>query len=246
VKVSKGQKVPATPPLAVQARLGAAVKAHRQRLGVTQEELAWRADMHRTYIADIERGVRNITLRSIINLAAALQVSVASLLAAPGETVHGANEGPPASEILLVDGNSAEAEQVILALAHAKFTNPVTIARDGEEALDYFFARGRFKGRNITETPQLVLLDLKLPKLDGLEVLRRVRAQEATRAVPVVVLASSRDDRLVAESARMGAEHVIVKPFAVEKLLAILPKLDLRCVIGRVAPSPNGSAAPAP
>ncbi|HWA28842.1 MAG TPA: helix-turn-helix transcriptional regulator [Lacunisphaera sp.] len=88
VKVPNGQKVPAKGPHELQVRLGRAIKAERQRLGITQEELAWRADMHRTYIADIERGVRNITLKSIANLAEALEVSVASLLA-PAEAGRG-------------------------------------------------------------------------------------------------------------------------------------------------------------
>lgn len=201
--------------------------------------------MHRTYIADIERGVRNITLRSIINLAAALQVTVSSLLAEPGETVHGPNEGHVASEVLLVESNPAEAEQVVQALAQAKFTNPVTVARDGEEAIDYLLGRGQFKGRAPSDTPHLVILDLKIPKLDGLEVLRRMRAQESTRSVPVVILTGARDERTLLECARLGADTVITKPLTVEKLAGVIPKLNLRWAIGRANGHTSAAARPA-
>lgn len=193
--------------------------------------------MHRTYIADIERGVRNITLRSIINLAAALQVSVSSLLAEPGETVHGPNDAPAASEVLLIEGNAQEAEQIVQALAEARFTNPVTTVRDGEEALEYLNRRGP------AELPHLVLLDLKPGKLDGIDVLRRMRAQESTKSVPVVILAAARDERTLLECARLGADTVIVKPLTVEKLAGVLPRLNVRWAIRRA----NGhSAGPAP
>lgn len=191
--------------------------------------------MHRTYIADIERGVRNITLRSIINLAAALQVTVSSLLAEPGESVHGPDDAPAASEVLLVEGNAQEAEQVVQALAQAKLTNPIATVRDGEEALDYL------KRRVPSDLPHLVLLDLKPGKIEGVDVLRRMRAQEATKSVPVVILMSARDERVLLECARLGADTAIMKPLTAEKLAAVLPRLDLRWAIGRA----NGHAASA-
>ena len=232
VKVPKGQKFPAPPPQAVQARLGGAVRAHRQRLGITQEELAWRADMHRTYIADIERGVRNITLRSIINLAAALQVSVSVLLAEPGEQVPAAEVG--AREILVVEPDAAEAEVLVRTLTEANVKNPITVVRDGPEAFEHLAGRDAAKGRAPAPGPQLILLEANLPKGSGLDVLRRLKSEDATKDIPVAILSAQRDDRLAQECARLGAEQLLVKPVAFEKLAQIIPKLRLHwALVGR-------------
>lgn len=235
MKAPKGQKVPRIDAHAVQARLGAAVKAHRQRLGVTQEELAWRADMHRTYIADIERGVRNITLRSMINLAAALQISAAALLAGPGDLSAAA--APPA-EILLVEPNRGDAEQAVRVLLEANLSNSVTVIPDGVEALEYLSGRGRSQDRPSASPPQLILLDLGLPKSSGLELLRRLRADEATKTIPVVVLASSRDERLIPEAERLGAAHHLLKPLELGNFIRAIPKLGLNWAV-----VPRGAAS---
>lgn len=181
--------------------------------------------MHRTYIADIERGVRNITLRSIINLAAALQVSVSALLAEPGD-LQPAGEFAP-REILVVESSATDADALVRAFAEANITNPITVVRDGAEAFDYLGARGEFRSRAGRPAPQLILLDANLARGTGLEVLRRLRGDEATRRIPVVMLFSGRDERTEQEAARLGAEQVILKPVAFDKFAQIIPKLRL-------------------
>jgi CheY-like chemotaxis protein/DNA-binding XRE family transcriptional regulator len=192
----------------------------RLRLGVTQEELAWRANLHRTYIADIERGGRNPTLRSIMSLAGALQVSVASLLAQPSDFQHGSSVG----EIVLVEDNAADAHLTLRAFKCAKFSNPVTVIRDGAAALDYLFGPARPAARL---QPLLILLDLNLPKVSCVEVLRRIKANKHTEHIPVVVLTVSKDDKNILECARLGAEQYIVKPVEFGKFSQVSPRLDL-------------------
>jgi two-component system response regulator len=114
--------------------------------------------------------------------------------------------------ILLVEDNPNEEELTIRALNKNRLANKVIVARDGAEALDFLFARGAYAGRNASELPQLTLLDLKLPKLSGLEVLRVIRADERTKLLPVVVLTTSKDDRDLTASYALGANSYIVKP----------------------------------
>jgi CheY-like chemotaxis protein/DNA-binding XRE family transcriptional regulator len=207
--VAKKEKVPRNGP-ALQIRLAAAVKSSRQKLGITQEELAWRASMHRTYLADIERGVRNITLRSIENLAHALQLSIEGLLS--GASAPGSVSAPETSnEVLLVEDNPEDIELTLRAFRRAKFSNKLTVARDGAEALAYLFRTGQHAKRTGGQ-PQLVLLDLGLPKVSGLEVLRQLRAHKATKDIPVVVLTVSGEDATILECSRLGTINYIVKP----------------------------------
>jgi two-component system response regulator len=114
--------------------------------------------------------------------------------------------------ILLVEDNPDDEALARRALARIEIPNQVAVARDGAEALDFLFATGSFATRDTGELPAVVLLDLKLPKVDGLEVLRRVRADPRTRLLPVVVLSSSDEEHDVAESYRLGANSYIRKP----------------------------------
>ncbi len=114
--------------------------------------------------------------------------------------------------ILLVEDNADDVELTLRAFQRGKLANDVVVARDGVEALDYLLARGEHAGRTADTDPQLVLLDLKLPKVDGLEVLRQLRAEERTRLLPVVVLTSSREERDIVESYRLGANSYVRKP----------------------------------
>jgi CheY-like chemotaxis protein/DNA-binding XRE family transcriptional regulator len=206
----------------LQVRLGAAIKAHRRQLGVTQEELAWRADLHRTYLADIERGSRNITLRSVANLARALETSVESLLSAA--SLAGKTGGM--GEVLLVEDNADDAELTLRAFRQANFSNPIKVVKTGREALDYLLCRGRYAGRHPL-APQLVLLDLNLPDLSGQEVLKEIKSHRATKHLPVVVLTISRDDRNIIECGRLGADNYIIKPVDFQNFSKITPKLNL-------------------
>ena len=115
-------------------------------------------------------------------------------------------------EILLVEDNPNDVELALHALKKHNLANRIQVVRDGAEALDFLFARGAFSHRDINQTPRVVLLDLKLPKVDGLEVLRQIKGDPRTRKIPVVVLTSSREERDVMESYNLGVNSYILKP----------------------------------
>ena len=115
-------------------------------------------------------------------------------------------------EILLVEDNRSDLELALRALREQNICNNVDVARDGAEALDFVFCRGKFAGRSMTDLPKVILLDLKLPLVDGMEVLRQIRADSRTRHVPVVVLTSSCEERDVVESYSLGVNSYIQKP----------------------------------
>ena len=114
--------------------------------------------------------------------------------------------------ILLVEDNADDEVLTLRALKKNNIRNEVVIARDGSEALDYLFGTGSHAGRNLTVMPQVILLDLKLPKVDGLEVLRRVRAHERTRLLPIVILTSSNEERDRINGYGLGANSYVRKP----------------------------------
>jgi CheY-like chemotaxis protein len=117
-----------------------------------------------------------------------------------------------AKAILLVEDNPDDADLALRALKKNNILNDVVVARDGVEALDYLFGTGMYAGRNVEDLPAVVLLDLKLPRIDGLEVLRRLRADARTRITPVVILTSSKEDRDIVEGYSRGANSYIRKP----------------------------------
>jgi len=114
--------------------------------------------------------------------------------------------------ILLVEDNPDDEALTLRAFKKHNITNEVVVAHDGAEALEYLFGTGRYAGRDLEVMPQLILLDLKLPKVDGLEVLRQLRADDRTRLLPVVVLTSSTEERDLVESYRLGANSYVRKP----------------------------------
>jgi two-component system response regulator len=114
--------------------------------------------------------------------------------------------------ILLVEDNPDDEELTLLAFKNNRIANPVYVARDGAEALDFLFRKGAYADRDQKSNPRLVLLDLKLPKVGGLEVLKRLRAEPATQALPVVVLTTSNQDEDIVNSYRFGANSFIRKP----------------------------------
>ena len=115
-------------------------------------------------------------------------------------------------EILLVEDNPSDVELTLHALRKNNFTNRIHVVRDGEEAMEFIFCEGDYSGRRPEEGPKVVLLDLHLPKVSGLEVLRRVKADSRTNAIPIVVLTSSREERDVVDSYQLGVNSYIVKP----------------------------------
>jgi CheY-like chemotaxis protein len=119
-------------------------------------------------------------------------------------------------EVLLVEDNPSDAELTMRALKQRNLANKLFHARDGAEALDFVFAQGAFEDRKVENGPKVVLLDLKLPKVDGLEVLRRIKADERTKKIPVVVMTSSREDRDLLSCYEFGVNGYVVKPVEFE------------------------------
>lgn len=130
-------------------------------------------------------------------------------------------------EILLVEDNPQDAELTIRALKKHHLGSHLVHVEDGQAALDFLFGAGAYEGRDAHHQPKVVLLDLKLPKVDGIEILRRIRADERTKLLPVVVLTSSREDRDMIESYRLGANSYIVKPVEFEAFSEAVSKLGL-------------------
>jgi two-component system, response regulator len=130
-------------------------------------------------------------------------------------------------EILLVEDSPDDLEMTLHALRKGKVANRVQVARDGAEALDFIFCQGAFAARKMSGGPKVVLLDLKLPKVDGLEVLKRVKEDPRTRKIPVVVLTSSKEQNDVVESYHLGVNSYIVKPVSFEQFVAAVQELGI-------------------
>ena len=115
-------------------------------------------------------------------------------------------------DIILVEDNPGDAELTIRALRKNKIINKLLHLEDGEDALEYIFATGKYADRNIYEMPKVILLDLKMPKISGLEVLKKIKSDERTKIIPVVLLTSSKEDNDIIESYKLGVNSYIVKP----------------------------------
>jgi CheY-like chemotaxis protein len=129
--------------------------------------------------------------------------------------------------VLLVEDNPTDAELTLRALRGRGMRNEFVVARDGAEALDFLFATGAHAGRNPERHPRLVMLDLRLPKVDGIEVLRRIKSDARTKTIPVVVLTSSRQDPDITACYELGANSYIVKPVEFESFAAAVSELGL-------------------
>ena len=134
--------------------------------------------------------------------------------------------------ILLVEDNPADAELTLRAFRRRKLANPIAVARDGGEALDYVYRRGAFAGG--APVPGLILLDLRLPKVDGLEVLRQLKSHPVYRSIPVVVLTTSAEDRDIKRSYDLGAASYIIKPVEFEKFQEVVERIDLYWILTNV------------
>jgi two-component system response regulator len=132
-----------------------------------------------------------------------------------------------AVEILIVEDNPRDAELTLRALKKNNLANNVLIAEDGAEALDFFFCRGKFEKRNILTPPKVVLLDLKLPKISGLEVLRLVKSDKRTSHIPIVVVTSSKQEPDMVEAYELGANSYVVKPVDFDQFLNAMSSLGL-------------------
>jgi CheY-like chemotaxis protein len=130
-------------------------------------------------------------------------------------------------EILIVEDSPQDLELALRALKKANLTNHIQVARDGVEALDFIFGEGLYAGRKMEDGPKVILLDLKLPKVNGLEVLKRIKSDVRTKAIPVVVLTSSKEQNDVVESYKLGVNSYIVKPVNFEGFAAAVQELGM-------------------
>lgn len=132
-------------------------------------------------------------------------------------------------EILLVEDNPNDVELALHALKQNHIANRIHVVRDGAEALEFIFSEGKYQDRNNKDLPppKVILLDLKLPKVDGLEVLRRIKADENTKAIPVVMMTSSHEERDIVESYRLGVNSYIVKPVDFDQFTDVVRQLGM-------------------
>jgi two-component system response regulator len=142
--------------------------------------------------------------------------------------------------ILLVEDNPDDEVLTLRALQKNNIRNEVIIVRDGEQALHYLFGEGAYAGRDVTQMPQVVLLDLKLPKISGLEVLRRLRAAERTRFLPVVILTTSDEDQDRLQGYSLGANSYVRKPVEFDRFIEAVRQLGLYwLILNELAPAPR-------
>jgi CheY-like chemotaxis protein len=190
--------------------------------------------MHRTYICDVERGSRNVSLETIERLAQALQISMSTLFSyklLPEKPAARPVTEDKMVDILLVEDNPDDANLTLRTLNRANIANRIQVVRDGAAALDYLFCIGAFANRHPGDLPQLILLDLNLPKIDGMEVLRQIKANLQTRPIPVVVLTVSNRAEDAIESRKLGAEAYIAKPVDFKNFSEVVPKLNLHWAV---------------
>jgi two-component system response regulator len=147
-------------------------------------------------------------------------------------------QGKKDSVILLVEDNPQDEKLALRAFSKSRVANEVVVARDGVEALDYLFGTGDYAGRDVRDMPQVMLLDLKLPKIDGLEVLTKVRADERTHYLPVVVLTSSDEQKDLVDSYRLGTNSYVRKPVDFVQFAEAIHTLGLYWLVLNRVPAP--------
>ena len=144
-----------------------------------------------------------------------------------------------AVEILLVDDSPEDVELTIRALRRHKIANDIEVVEDGAEALDFLFCRGAYKGRKFPHPPKLILLDLKLPKVDGLEVLRAMRADDRTKTIPVVILTSSKEQKDLITGYNLGVNAFVQKPVDFEQFGEAIRHIGMFWMLVNQAPPPG-------
>jgi CheY-like chemotaxis protein/DNA-binding XRE family transcriptional regulator len=218
----------------IEKKFGIAVRTWREKLKFSQEDLATRADLHRTYISDIERGARNVSLKNVEKLSEALGIPLATLFA----DLSARQASAPMTldeqvDILVVEDNAEDLALTMRALKDFGMTNRIYAVQDGASALDFLFGTGSFSHRRPSDLPLVILLDLHLPKIAGLEVLRRIKADPRTSRIPVIILSGSKDAQEMGECKRLGVQDYILKPVDVQSFSEVSLRLDLQWVLVR-------------
>lgn len=228
-------------PKTFQARFGAVVRSQRLSAGLSQEELAHRSGLHRTYVTDVERGARNPSLNSIKKLSDALGMPLGGLFGLVEEAdrrehqvsasshQESSSQHEPA-EILVAAENSSDADTVIRVLGENNIASHIHAVRDGAEAMDYIFCTGAYKKRDFLKTPDLILLHLRLSKVDAFTILAKIRDNPLTRPIPVVALGAQSDQDL-ARAQQHGVTEFIVAPFDFPKLAHASAQLGLQWML---------------
>ena len=144
-------------------------------------------------------------------------------------------------EVLLVEDNMHDAEMTIRSLKKVNLANNLIHVKDGEEALDFIFAKGKFAGRDTVSGPKVILLDIKMPKVDGIEVLRQLKSNEATRLIPVVIMTSSKEEQDIISSYELGVNSYVVKPVDFEGFAKAVSQLGMYWLLTNQPPLSNQS-----
>jgi two-component system, response regulator len=139
-------------------------------------------------------------------------------------------------EILLIEDNPSDIKLTLKALQKHNLANKVTVLKDGAEALDFIYAEGKYAGRNNREMPKVIFLDLKLPLVDGIEVLRKLKSEKITKKIPIVVLTSSKESKDIDECYKLGVNSYVVKPLDFEKFLESVSNIGLYWVLTNEPP----------
>jgi len=216
----------------IEKNFGLAVRKWREKLRLSQDDLAKRAGLHRTYICDVERGARNVSLKNVQKISDALGISLMTLFADLTAKPAGNSIRPDELvDILLVEDSGNDATLTMEAMKSWNISNRTFVVHDGVAALNFLFCAAEFSHRLPNDQPQIVLLDLHLPKVDGLEVLRRMKADPRTNSIPVVVLTGSKHDRDIAECKRLGVKDYIAKPVDFQSFSEVSLRLNLQWVL---------------
>lgn len=142
-------------------------------------------------------------------------------------------------EVLLVEDNIHDAEMTIRALRKVNLANNLVHVKDGEEALEFIFAKGKFSDRQPADLPKVILLDIKMPKVDGIEVLKQLKARESSKAIPVVIMTSSKEEEDIINSYELGVNSYVVKPVDFEGFARAVSQLGMYWLLTNQSPLPS-------
>ncbi|MEW5798330.1 MAG: helix-turn-helix domain-containing protein [Bacteroidota bacterium] len=216
------------------SHFGLVVKELRRKKQLSQEELANRCSLHRTYITDIEHGTRNVSLKNISKIAHALGESLHDVFASVERYAHPNAYGSRLTtsmqspiKLLLIESDQRFAGQAVEELQRGAIDNALYVVRSGEEAIKFLFPAKTEENKN-TNIPNVILLDVHPPNISGLEVLERIRKEKTTKDIPVVVMTSSAADTEKEPYRILGVEEYLTKPLNIESLTAVMHRLGFR------------------